>query len=946
VVVDTRSTDPRPTPRPATGEPPSTPFHPEFTPDGPPGGPPQPPPLPPVPFTHGDPSAPPDCSFDGLQDTGSFPPDTNGAVGLTHRMVTLNDNPDGTGGMRIQARDGTPVVPDRTLRGFWRLFDLTLTDVFDPRILYDHFDNRWIHTAAAERQSGASSVLVAVSQTSDPTLGWAMDPTDGWDGYRFDVDDTDALWADYPVVGFNQTWVVVGVPLVDPGPPLRYAREELYFFRKSELYAGIPPTPAILIRTEDDTVFQPAVMFDAPAADLDVLAARPTGPDRVRSELQLLRVVDDGLGNPNLALDVTVSSPSSWMENAVDNDDLAAPPPPGPPIQVGDHRIQSVVYRNGSIWASHGIVREDGMSAPRAAVQWWELSPLGTILQRGVIEDPASLEHYYYPSMAVNAAGQAMIGFTRSSPTTFAQAAYVTRACSDPLDTVGDIVVLEPGDQTYVAMDTNDRNRWGDYSATVVDPVDDLRLWTLQELSNGPGTTPNTWTTWWGCVDPCAVELDQDCLPDSDGDTVKDGCDNCRDAANPGQQDVDGDGLGDACDPCTDTDGDGFGNPGYPANSCDVDNCPNNSSPDQTDTDGDGVGDFCDNCDLEENREQEDVDQDLVGDACDNCPQDPNNDQTDTDMDGAGQACDNCLSVPNPDQWDCDSDGRGNACDNCPCMFNPGQQNSDMDPLGDPCDNCPLLTNGTQLDQDRDGAGNVCDNCLLVYNPAQADLDMDGQGDFCDTDRDGDTVPDVSDNCPSHPNAGQGDTDGDTVPDGCDPCPSTVNEPRPGEVPRADHPEPDPLLRPYFAVRLEKDPTNPSDLFVRWDHAVDAERYNIWRGTLDALWRQSISDARYDHQVPFGTLPGDFCNLDEDDPTGSPGDMNRNETLLENESRDALGTWLEFAFYYLVTAERTCPTDMSSADGSFGFADRNADLMDDPFDVRPPGYLPALGCNP
>ncbi|UCE18769.1 MAG: SBBP repeat-containing protein [Gemmatimonadota bacterium] len=72
---------------------------------------------------------------------------------------------------------------------------------------------------------------------------------------------------------------------------------------------------------------------------------------------------------------------------------------------------------------------------------------------------------------------------------------------------------------------------------------------------------------------------------DADDDGRGDICDNCPDVANPDQHDGDDDGFGDACDSCTDTDGDGYGDPGYPANACQEDNCPNVYNPDQTEID-------------------------------------------------------------------------------------------------------------------------------------------------------------------------------------------------------------------------------------------------------------------------------------------------------------------------------------------------------------------------
>lgn len=88
--------------------------------------------------------------------------------------------------------------------------------------------------------------------------------------------------------------------------------------------------------------------------------------------------------------------------------------------------------------------------------------------------------------------------------------------------------------------------------------------------------------------DPTNVDSDRDGLCD-DGDgsghagdasclavrlAGSDCDDNCRLVHNPHQTDTDRDGLGDVCDACTDTDDDGFGDPGFPRDTCPTDNCP------------------------------------------------------------------------------------------------------------------------------------------------------------------------------------------------------------------------------------------------------------------------------------------------------------------------------------------------------------------------------------
>ena len=140
---------------------------------------------------------------------------------------------------------------------------------------------------------------------------------------------------------------------------------------------------------------------------------------------------------------------------------------------------------------------------------------------------------------------------------------------------------------------------------------------------------------------------------DTDGDDVNDTSDNCPYVSNSDQTDTDDDSVGDACDTCTDTDGDGYGDPDYSANTCPEDNCPDEKNADQDDSDGDGTGDACDTC--------TDTDDDRYGDpgyfanTCptDNCPDIKNPFQRDSDLDGIGDACDECT----------DADGDG-ICDN------------------------------------------------------------------------------------------------------------------------------------------------------------------------------------------------------------------------------------------------------------------------------------------
>jgi len=289
---------------------------------------------------------------------------------------------------------------------------------------------------------------------------------------------------------------------------------------------------------------------------------------------------------------------------------------------------------------------------------------------------------------------------------------------------------------------------------------------------------------------------------DSDRDNVCDRVDNCPTFQNPDQADADADRIGDMCDSCTDTDGDGFGNPGFPASTCPIDNCPTVADPKQTDTDGDGIGDVCDPdddsdgvadlydvCPLNFDPNQEDADADGAGDLCDNCPLMFDRSQHDEDGDGIGDVCDNCRANWDPNQTDSDSDGVGDLCDNCPNDYDPRQVDTDLDRTGDVCDedddNDGILDDGDASGIVGDNScqgGNALgcdDNCRITANPDQGDIDLDGAGDLCDKcpyisdpnqdDTDADGLGNLCDNCPGVFNPDQNDLDYDGLGDCCDP---------------------------------------------------------------------------------------------------------------------------------------------------------------------------------
>jgi hypothetical protein len=181
-------------------------------------------------------------------------------------------------------------------------------------------------------------------------------------------------------------------------------------------------------------------------------------------------------------------------------------------FDVGDAYVRmNVVFRNGSIWYAQTIGLPAGVLTHTAA-QWTQLDTAGNVVQGGRIDDSTATatnggKWYAYPSLAVNANNDMVLGFGQFSSAQFASAGYALRKSSDAAGTIRDPLVFKAGEDCYSKDFSSGRNRWGDYSHTMVDPTSGSNsFWTIQEYAM-PLAAPDVgglskWGTWWAKVIP------------------------------------------------------------------------------------------------------------------------------------------------------------------------------------------------------------------------------------------------------------------------------------------------------------------------------------------------------------------------------------------------------------------------------------------------------------
>jgi Ca2+-binding RTX toxin-like protein len=433
----------------------------------------------------------PILNFDGQGFSDVYPPDTVGDVGIDHYIQMIN-SPGGADFTIYNKSDGSVALGPITLSSLAPPGSPGQFGLGDPIVLYDNLADRWLLSEFSDPfWAGGNFLNVYISQTNDPTDNL-------WHYYSFETPEFPdypkyAVWSDAYYVSTNESNPTVyaldrdNMLLGNPARPLqRFEAPRLAGFpfqalTPSDLDGQAPSVDSsnYYMRHRDDEVHNPG--DNDPTQDfLEIweFNADFDNPDNSTftqtANIAIAEFDSDLCG---------LSSFFCFDQPGADTADL------DPLREVIMHRLQ---YRNfGTYETLVGNFVTDVDGTDRGGVRWFELRKSGsnpwTLFQEGTVAYDE--DNRWMGAISMDGDGNIALGYNVSSETTFPSLRYTGRLATDPLGTMpqGENVLVDgTGSQTGFAA-----NRWGDYSAMSVDPVDDSTFWFTGEyaLANGNWAT-------------------------------------------------------------------------------------------------------------------------------------------------------------------------------------------------------------------------------------------------------------------------------------------------------------------------------------------------------------------------------------------------------------------------------------------------------------------------
>ncbi len=394
------------------------------------------------------------------------PPDPEMAAGPNHAIAVVN------AALEIYDLAGNTLVGPTTLSTFFTpLGGPCQSFPFDPNVLYDEEHDRFFIAADGNGQS----YCVGVSQTSDPTGAYWL--------YDFASVDIGGAFFDYPHAGVGDNAIYMGANLFGSGQGYVYAMD------KTAMYSGAPA--AIIGRilsggfhtTPQPTRLHGWLQGTWPSGGPHHFLA---GTGFSNASTYQFYSWNDPFGANVLTYVASFNFPA--IHGVAVGVPVQSPQMGGISLTANDPRPLDFEYRNGSGWTTMVVSCNPGGGTVNC-IQWAEIDlAAGAVAQTDVFRTTG--QYRYFPDIAADDCGQAIVGYTRSNSASFPSvyAAGPLVAGSTPGETL--VKAGEVAHYTYA-------NRWGDYTGMTVAP-DGMSFWYLGEYSKNNAHPTVNWGNWIG----------------------------------------------------------------------------------------------------------------------------------------------------------------------------------------------------------------------------------------------------------------------------------------------------------------------------------------------------------------------------------------------------------------------------------------------------------------
>lgn len=409
--------------------------------------------------------------FEGIDSSGWIPPDTVVAVGQYDIVEATNS------GFAIYSKTGRQIQGYTTFASFFGSSE----SLFDPRIVYNPLKNKYV-ILILERNVGAQTSRLRIAISQQP---WA----DGdWWQWNFDVEHSDGLdWMDYATLGTDNYGIYFCGNMYNWAGGFRWAK---LWTLTPAMWTGATAVGWQfwdLQFSGGDSAF--GLQFADPHTDNTNAESYFVNTwSGFGSEVGLWTVTGDrsgAAGAPGLAV-TTITGLATYYSLGQNVDQ------PGSTIDIdgGDSRVMNAKYVNRRVFFTLGTdVNDDGTDGG-----WYTVklnSDAGTLDWSHVVW--TNNEYYTYPALTVagssNAANIGLLGTWTNGTNRYPSTIFKIYE-DHPNSSSGPFEFYQSGTSPYVLLDSNNRNRWGDYSGADYD-------WTCGHLVGAAEYTDatNSWST-------------------------------------------------------------------------------------------------------------------------------------------------------------------------------------------------------------------------------------------------------------------------------------------------------------------------------------------------------------------------------------------------------------------------------------------------------------------